>query len=208
MKKSVRIMAVGGGLVAALVVGALGGSLVSNITGNKFGTYPVRLTPDNDSDLLVKVEDANKRCKNDNHPGCMLFDLDANGVVKFYLDGSKYKPKSCKNPNNRVITKIELTTTGEGDKGVFSDGLGWVNPADWLKENAFPSVNLETGIAYEATLDQARSLVILSNMNNHDAGEDGENTKVFWYRVTVSACNESEGPWVSDPRGENQGMTF
>jgi hypothetical protein len=204
MNKSVSIKTLGVGLVTALVVGAFGGSLVSNITGNKFGTYPVKLTPEDDGKLVAEVEDKSKKCKNNDNAGCMRFDKDANGVVKFYLDGSKYKSKSCKN-SQEVITKIELTTTGEGNKGVFNDGLGWVEPAVWLKENAFPSVNLETGIAYEATLAEARSLVILSNMNNHDASE-GE--KVFWYRVTVSACEGSEEPWVSDPRGENKGVNF
>jgi len=205
MKKSVSIKTLGVSLVSALVVGAFGGTMFLQATGNKFGTYPVKLTPEkNGTGLLVEVEDSSKRCKKDNHAGCMLFNEDSDGTVKFYLDGSKYKTKSCKN-SNKVITRIELTTTGNGNKGVFNDGLGWVKPASWLKENAFPSVDLETGIAYEATLDQARSLVFLSNLNNHDASE-GE--KVFWYRVTVSDCGESGGPWVSDPRGDNKGMKF
>jgi hypothetical protein len=208
MNKSVSIKTLGVGLVAALVVGAFVGYSVMKTSGYKFGTYPVKLSPDNGSDvLLVAVEDSSKECKKDKHAGCMLFGEDNVGTVKFYLDGSKFKTKSCKN-SNKVITKIELTTTGAGNKGVFNDGLGWVQPDKWLKENAFPSVDLTTGIAYEATdLDQARSLVFLSNMNNHDASEG---TKTFWYRVTVSDCDadSDEGPWVSDPRGDNEGTNF
>ncbi len=206
MNKSVSIKTLGVGLVAALIVGAFGGYLVMREPGYKFGTYPVKLIPDNKSDvLLVEVEDSSKKCNRDNHPGCMLFEEDHVGVVKFYLGGSKYKTKSCKN-SKKVITKIELTTMGTGDKGVFNDGLGWVQPDKWLKENAFPSVDLTTGIAYEAKkLDQARSLVLLSNMNNHDASKG---SRTFWYRVTVSACDGGEGPWVSDPRGDNKGSRF
>ena len=206
MNKSVSIKTLGVGLVAALIVGAFGGYLVMREPGYKFGTYPVKLIPDNKSDvLLVEVEDSSKKCNRDNHPGCMLFEEDHVGVVKFYLSGSKYKTKSCKN-SKKVITKIELTTMGTGDKGVFNDGLGWVQPDKWLKENAFPSVDLTTGIAYEAKkLDQARSLVLLSNMNNHDASKG---SRTFWYRVTVSACDGGEGPWVSDPRGDNKGRHF
>ena len=206
MNKSVSIKTLGFGVVGALLVGAIAGSVFMKTSGNKFGTYPVKLIPDKQSnELLVEVEDSNKRCKKDKHAGCMLFEEGSVGTVKFYLDGSKFKTKSCKN-SNKVITKIELTTTGAKDKGVFSDGLGWVQPDKWLKENAFPSVDLTTGIAYKTTdLKQARTLVFLSNMNNHDKDEG---TKEFWYRVTVSDCKEGEGPWVSDPRGENKGMPF
>jgi hypothetical protein len=206
MNKSVSIKTLGVGLVVALVVGAFGGYSVMKTSGNKFGTYPVKLIPDNKSDvLLVEVEDSSKKCKKDNHAGCMLFEEDHVGVVKFYLGGSKFDTKSCKN-SKKVITKIELTTTGAGDKGVFNGEAGWTQPADWVKVNAFPSVDLASGIAYEATnLDQARSLVFLSNMNNHDASKG---TRTFWYRVTVSACDGGEGPWVSDPRGDNKGKNF
>ena len=208
MNKSVSIKTLGVGLVAALIVGAFGSCSVVKTSEDKFGTYPVKLIPDNKSDvLLVEVEDSSKKCKKDDHAGCMLFEEDHVGTVKFYLDGSKFKAKSCKN-SKKVITKIELTTTGAGDKGVFKGEAGWTQPADWVKENAFPSVDLASGIAYEVkNLEQARSLVVLSNMNNHDASEG---TKAFWYRVTVSDCDggEGEGPWVSDPRGDNRGTSF
>ena len=205
MKKSVSITTLGVGLVSALVVGVFGGYSFLGLTGNKFGTYPVKLSPDNSSDVLhVKVEDISKKCINDKHAGCMLFKKNHVGTVKFY-HGSKYNTKSCDN-SQKVITKIELTTTGTGDKGVFNGEPGWTQPADWLKVNAFPSVDLASGIAYEAAnVDQARSLVYLSNMNNHDASEG---TKTFWYRVTVSDCDGEEGPWVSDPRGDNKGTDF
>jgi hypothetical protein len=205
MNKSVSIKTLGFGLVGALLVGAFGGSVFMIKSGNNFGTYPVKLIPDDESTLLVKVEDNSKKCKQSNNAGCMLFGEDQFGTVKFYLKDSKFSTKSCKN-SKKVITKIELTTTGAGDKGVFNGEAGWVQPAEWLKENAFPSVDLTSGIAYEAQVpEQGRTLVFLSNMNDHDE-DDG--TKVFWYRVTVSECDGSEGPWVSDPRGENKGMNF
>jgi len=191
-----------------LIVGAFGGYSVMKISGYKFGGYPVKLIPDKGSDvLLVKVDDSKKKCKKDDHPGCILFEEDHVGAVKFYLDGSKFETKSCKN-SKKVITKIELTTTGAGDKGVFKGEAGWTQPEPWVKVNAFPSVDLASGIAYEATeLDQARSLVFLFNMNNHDASKG---TRTFWYRVTVSECpgGVGKGPWVSDPRGDNKGTNF
>ena len=41
-----------------------------------------------------------------------------------------------------------------------------------------------------------------ANFNDADNG-----VKTFWYEVTVESCNASNGPWVTDPRGENRGTT-
>jgi len=188
------------GVVIAAIAGGLGTHFVIQNLGNQQSMYPIELTPDNSSNVLeAVVTDSSKKCKQNDNKGCVQFDVDKVGMVKFYLPNSKYKTKSCKN-NNEVITKVELTTTGSGDKGTF---VGHLPLPAWIKENAFPSVDRSTGIAYQADLQQARTQVFLANMNNHDASEG---TKTFWYQVTVTDCDDESKQWVTDPRGDNKGM--
>lgn len=204
----IRALGVGAGvgvLVSVIVGGGFG--FLNNPLGNNLEVYPVKLTTASDEVLEVDVDENNKKCTNGNHPGCLLFKQDKIGTINFYVQGSKRKTKKCTDAedNKKVITKIELTTTGAGDKGVFKSDDGAVVLEPWLKENAFPSVDLSSGIAYRANpLEQARTRVFLTNMNDHDA-EDG--IKTFWYQVTVSDC-AGANEWVSDPRGDNKGTGY
>jgi len=211
MSRTISIKAMGVSVVTAIVVGALGGYLLTQKPGSQLGIYPVKLTPCNENkpgckdeyELLVEIEDNGKKCKDKQHNGCMLFEQDEVGLVKFYLDGSKHKTKSCKNAQE-VITKIELATAGTDNKGDFDADLD-----DWISEYAFSGVQ-DDGVVYEELpLGLARSQVFLVNKNSHDI-EDG--TKQFWYRVTVTACPKNDdpvdGPWVSDPRGDNKGTNY
>jgi hypothetical protein len=215
-----RILSVGGGAIAFLLFGGATGIYLGNPLGNNLEVYPVKLTTDTNTDgkkiVSVDVDDNNKKCKKDNHPGCLLFGQDKVGAINFYLKGSKRNTEKCKKddatPKRKVITKIELTTQEHGDdpdKGIFDGDSGWATPDKWLKENAFPSVDLTTGIAYEikpADIEEmARTRVFLTNMNDHDAKEG---TKTFWYKITVSQCDGKDGPWVSDPRGDNKGTNY
>lgn len=217
MDKKIGIKAAGFGAVAALLIGGgLGGYLFNDPLGNNLEVYPVRLTTGHDSDgnnkLFVDADQNSQKCKSGKHPGCLLFKQDKVGTINFFVKNSKKKTRRCRDAddNERVITLIELTTQGSGEKGDFKRDDGGLVLEPWLKKNAFPSVDLDTGIAYEADpLGQARSRVFLTNMNDHEArDEDGnEVTKTFWYRVTVSDCPGTE-TWVSDPRGDNKGTGF
>ena len=151
------------------------------------------------------INEKNK-CKKNGHKGCLLFEANKKGDITFYLKGSKNKAKTCEQ-TNEVITKIELTTKGITDeKGDFSGPF----PLDrWLREDAFPKVNLENGIAYEATpVNTGLSQVKLFNVNSHSQEEQG--ILSYWYKVTATACDpNSDGiheTWVADPRGDNEGL--
>ena len=169
----------------------------------------VKLVPQGVGDEL-KVE-KNNQCKKGKHDGCLLFKWDESGYIVFHLPGSKNHVKNCSSFES-VITKIELTATraAESDKDDKGDFRGPFPLPTWLKD-AFPAIDLDTGIVYEAaSLDIARTQEGVSNLNNH-ANPDNEPDAVesFWYRVTVTACAENEDGthtvWVSDPRGDNEG---
>jgi hypothetical protein len=53
---------------------------------------------------------------------------------------------------------------------------------------------------------QGNTQVILVNNNSNDyvAGS----YVPFWYRVTVTDCNDDTITWVSDPRGDNEGTKY
>ena len=159
----------------------------------------------------LRVE-KNNQCRKGKHDGCLLFGRDELGRIEFYLPGSRNEVKNCSTASN-VITKIEVSATGvngdpEASKGVFSDQF----PLPlWLKENAFPALDRATGVVYEAaSLNVARTQEWITNLNSHlNAKDAADETKSFWYRVTVTACAESKDgnhvTWVSDPRGDNEG---
>ena len=171
---------------------------------------PVMLVPQGIGDNLLV--DKGNQCRKDKHPGCLLFQRGELGHIVFHLPGSKNRVKYCSNANN-VITKIEVTATGadEGTSVNKGDFNGPFPLPPWLQENAFPTLDLDTGIVYKApSLDVARTQEWVTNLNNHANPENEEDvTNRFWYRVTVTACAENEEGthtiWVSDPRGDNEG---
>lgn len=193
----------GFGLVAAAAGWAIN---VYQSTGTQSEIYSIKLVPQGSSGTL-KVDKPNQ-CKKNKHDGCLLFEEDMVGLMKFHLPGAKDKRQKCDKAKN-VITRIELATTvlpstptqpnTNREKGDFND-----SPLDpWIKASAFQGVNLNTGVVYEEALENAETQAWIVNMNSHKAAE-GE--KEFWYKVTVESCDGKSGPWVTDPRGDNKGL--
>ena len=166
----------------------------------------VKLVPQGIGENL-KVDKPNQ-CRKDKHEGCLLFERGKLGRILFHLPGSKNQNKYCPDADH-VITKIEATAySTDATKGDFT---GPFPLPGWLKENAFPDIDLDTGIVYEAgSLNVARSQEWITNLNDHENPiEEADVIKSFWYRVTVTACNANQDgthtAWVSDPRGDNEG---
>lgn len=211
MSAMTRVLGIGGiGLLGA-IVGYFGSNTIANL-GAQTKHYGIQLVPQGNGELKV---DNNNQCANDRNPheGCLLFETNKVGQIKFYLPGSKFEMKKCAGTEktaNNVITKVELTTAGEN--GNSDDVKGNYTTAfpldDWIKYDAFPAVNLNNGVVFEAPVDKAASQVFMENLNSHKAS-DG--IKSFWYRITVTACDDPDGDnvhetWVSDPRGDNRGL--
>jgi len=178
----------------ATQIGLVGG-------GNRLAakSFSIKLVPQGNSGVL-QVHTANKGCVNNPHNGCIRFAKDTVGLVQFYLPGSRKTSKTCDDKGVKaVITGIQLTTTGSGEKGDFS-----VLPDPWLKNEAILALDLADGYAYEADKTVATTQVWLLNANFNDAA-DG--VKTFWYRVTAESCSDAKGTWVTDPRMENDGTT-
>jgi len=166
---------------------------------------PVKLVPQVEENRIGV--DKTSQCKRNDHPGCLHFDRGVRSLIVFYFEEPQNHAKNCSSADNKyVITKIELTATGEveapkkNDRDDEGNFRGPFPLPTWLKD-AFPAIDLTTGIVYEAaSLDVARAQVRVSNLNNHKE----DLTKSFWYRVTVKAC-DGKNTWVLDPRGDNQG---
>jgi len=199
-----KALAAGGGAVLFICVGVFAPAFLG-FGSTQVETYSVKLVPQGTSGVL-KVDEQNK-CNKGKHDGCMLFEVNEIGLIKFYLPGSKKQLKNCTNAD-KVITKVEVTTTGAGgdpeaDKGDY-DRTNLL-PL-WVKTDAFTSVNRTTGVVYQAhKKNDAFTQVILVNLNSNKAA-DGE--KSFWYRVTATDCETPANQWVSDPRGDNEGTRF
>jgi hypothetical protein len=164
--------------------------------------------------LKVKPELANRndnQCKKAKHPGCLLFERNTLVHIAFRVPGPKDQTKYCPDAKY-VITKIEVTAKAadEGTNDSKGDFTGPFPLTGWLVENAFPAVDPDNGIIYEASFDVARTQELVTNMNDHDnSTEDPDVINSFWYRVTVTACAKNKdgthATWVSDPRGDNEG---
>jgi len=184
--------------VAGIIAVAVGWyAKVALSTGSQSKFFAVKLVPQGNAPGELRAINNGKNCVNNWHEGCMLFEEDKIGLIKFYLPGSFNKVKDCDKAQS-VITQVKLTTTGTDSKGDFT-----VFPLDdWIKNDAFPGVDVNDGIIYQETKDVARTQVWLVNMNSHPASEGH---KQFWYEVTATDCASGE-TWVTDPRGENTGM--
>jgi hypothetical protein len=162
--------------------------------------YAVELRPQGSSGKLKVVQE--NKCKKHKHEGCLLFEEDEVGFIRFYLSGSE-KMNGCNDEGtDKVITQIKLSTTGSSDdsNSVRDKGNFDVQLASWLKITAFSDVDSE-GIVYERSKDDAKTWVQLINWNSQKI-EEGE--KQFWYKVTVTSCDGLQ-TWVTDPRGDNEG---
>jgi hypothetical protein len=168
--------------------------------------YPVKLLPGNAPDKqIITAENEDKRCsKSPVHNGCMLFTEGTVGVIHFYLPGPPHKTKCSDFPpqsGKKVITKIELSTTpmqNDQTKGVFGTAV-----QDWLKNKAFSEVDASDGVVYDKDNTTGETNWFLTNRNSHS---HDQGLKSFWYRITVTDCDDSTLQWVFDPRGDNEGL--
>jgi hypothetical protein len=158
--------------------------------------FPVRLVPQGGG--VLKVDTPNQGCVNNLHNGCIRFDENTVGLMKFYLRGSKKKVETCSTGARNVITAIQISVTGSGEKGDFS-----VLPLpEWIQLEAFPLLDRSTGLVYDKAVDDGASQVWMLNANANDAALGA---REFWYRVTAKSCASPTQTWTSDPRGENEG---
>jgi hypothetical protein len=208
MKPMTSALAIGGIGILGALVGVFGTNVVAAL-GAQTKHYGIKLVPIGGAGGKLKVDKANQ-CANDKHEGCLVFETNKVGQIKFYLPGSQYEMKKCDGTKKRagkVITKVELADESLDDDPTKGDFGGPFPLDNWLKYDAFPAVDLDDGIVYEAPWNKAATQVFLENLNSHKAG-DG--IKSFWYRVTVTDCDEyDEGmryTWVTDPRGDNKGL--
>lgn len=135
--------------------------------------------------------------------GCVAFEEGTLGIINLTMAGGM-QDKTCADSHkpDYVIVKVELTDNGTDDKGDFP--LSSPPPA-WIVA-AFPTMDPDNGIVYEADPDPASSdpaseSAMILNLNNNDVSAG---VKTSWYRVTVQDCDG--GPLlVSDPRIPNHG---
>ena len=162
--------------------------------------------------MLVDTDSQDCKANRNPHKGCIDFGKNKLGFMVFSIKGIPKGKKCADAGTNRVITKIELTATGDGGsntaaKGDFS-GTSALNPLpDWVMDDAFPKVKLDTGIVYsEADVNDGVTHVEVFNLN-HNKFSDG--IKSVWYRVTVTHCTDPVNKnWRSDPRVDNEGGTY
>jgi hypothetical protein len=176
--------------VAACTVGAPGPGLSAKV-------YAVKFVPQGNTGVL-KADTPNQGCQKSPHNGCLLFSENTVGLLKFYLPDSRSQARSCATGARNVITRVELSATGSGEKGDFSD----LPLPEWLQKEAFSGVDLDSGVLYSASIDQGLSQIWLLNANANDSAAG---VRTFWYRVTAQNCTTPANTWVSDPRGENTG---
>lgn len=198
-----------------LAFGGVGGGLIGVILSNLFPLLmvlpadmeqivPVKLKPIGNNGGVLKVDQAN-RCNNDQHPGCLRFERNTKGYMRFYIAGEKLS-RNCDTGARRFISDIELASspaTSQDNSTANSKGdfTGGVDP--WLAQ-AFKSIDRNTGVIYQAEPENEFRWpqVIVENKNNHEA-TDG--VMRFWYKVTVTDCDDNERTWITDPRGDNEG---
>lgn len=161
--------------------------------------------------VVTKGNDCKKgKGSQEDKMGCIRFPVDVFGLITFYL-GDKDKPKTCETNAKWVISKVELSHEGYlvvddstnpptavvSNKGIFNGSL-----PEWLFE-AFPQVNKDSGVLYEAIPPKnGVSRVIALNLNNNPETDQ----KDIWYRITVAECKEdSDVVLATDPRFENEG---
>ena len=173
------------------------------ITGSQLKYYAVEL--ERGSAGVLEVKKGNQ-CSNGKHKGCLDFAEDRVGLIRFYMKGNKNKIRNCDNNSvDAVITRIELTTTGENDEPDDEKGNYLIDPAPWLREDAFPGVQTD-GVVYDELRANARTQAWLVNLNSNKASAGA---KPFWYKITATACAKNSNGmydvWITDPRGDNRG---
>jgi hypothetical protein len=139
------------------------------------------------------------KCPQNAKKGCIQFDLSTLGPIKFTIQNGKKDETCSASPKPQwVITLIELTAdeipgTGKGD--YTSRPI-----PDWLS-NAFPQLNTQSGVVYQADVSFATSSAVIIDLNNHN-NTDG--VKTLYYKVTAKNCSDTK-TLVTDPSITNYG---
>jgi hypothetical protein len=138
--------------------------------------------------------------------GCVKFEENDFGLITFSLGNQL---RTCTDESTKwVISKVELSDKGyKLDGGAISNkGIFEEQPAlgDWMKA-AFPQLDEDTGVLYEADPPKNGSTRVTSLNLNNNASDD---PKDIWYRVSIASCEaDSDVVLVTDPRFENDGST-
>ncbi len=147
-----------------------------------------------------KLEPQNSfKCAQNAKKGCIQFDPSTLGPIQFTIQNGK-KDETCDaRPEPQwIITMIELTAveipgTGKGDytSRPFPD---------WLSK-AFPQLNTQSGVVYQADVSFATSSTVIIDLNNHNKNEG---KRELYYKVTATNCSGTE-ILVTDPTITNYG---
>jgi len=200
--------------VIAVFVTACGGEIdagAGSVIDPKIDLNPVGPAGSANKPGKFKITTPNMGCKRGKGErlGCVRFGPGQSGHIIFAINGNA-AARTCEEHAARVISKIQISATDENpgeepsDKGDFEDSS---YPLDEkFKTHGFPDIDINTGIVWEAGDDNpAASRVKIENRNSSDV--DDPRGVDFWYQVTVEKCSESSNRyWVTDPRGENDGM--
>ncbi len=154
-------------------------------------------------DLVAKGNDGplepqkSFKCSEGAKIGCIQFDQATLGPITFLIKNGKKDETCAKSGTKWVITKVQLTAVEAGStgKGDYAQPI-----PDWLS-NAFPQLNPETGVVYEADTSFATPWAVIIDLNNHDYTEG---VKVLYYKVTATNC-ESGNTIYTDPMVRNKG---
>ena len=167
----------------------------------KFLTYRVKFNAQASNPMKTPFTTGN--CTKGPAPrhGCVQFSKGAWGVIIFGLVGVADNLKCNGAVPNWVITKIELSDSGDIDT---SKGTNFGSAVDPWVEDSFFGVDPATGVIYDKAWSDARTSVGIINLNKHVGAED------LWYRVTATKCkedpiNHTHATNTSDPRVENIG---
>lgn len=139
------------------------------------------------------------KCPQNAKKGCIQFDPSTLGPIKFSIQNGKKNETCDADPMPQwIITMVELTAVEIPDTGK-GDYTSRPIP-DWLS-NAFPQLNTQSGVVYQADVSFATSSAVIIDLNNHNKAEG---VKTLYYRVTARNCNGTK-TLVTDPRIRNYG---
>lgn len=165
-------------------------------SGGEFVEYRVDFNAAGPSPMQTPT--ANRNCTKGVVPrkGCMKFEKDTYGVIVFGLVGAQDNKKCSDTGVQWVITKVELSDSGNINT---SKGSNFGSPvAPWVQKSFF-GVKPLTGVIYDETWSTGRTSVALIDLNNNIGAKD------LWYRVTAAKCTGTHATNTSDPRIENIG---
>ncbi len=169
-----------------------------NHGGHSGGFFEYRVNFNANGPKPMQTPSANRNCTKGAGPrlGCIKFETDTYGVIVFGLVGERDNKKCGDAGVNWVITKVELSDSGDVDT---SKGTDFGTPVPSWVQDSFYGVDASTGFIYDKSWQNGRTSVAVINLNNHSGDKD------LWYRVTATNCAETDDTNTSDPRVENMG---